>query len=122
MAITCKESHAGKLLEIVLTGKLVKEDYKDFLPVVDRLVRQHGKIRMLVEMHDFEGWTPGALWEDIKFDAHHFDDIELLAMVGEKRWHHGLSVFSRPFTAATIRYFEHLDLANAHEWIEAGLQ
>ena len=32
---------------------------------------------MLVEMHDFHGWTAGAIWEDIRFDAKHFTDIEV---------------------------------------------
>jgi len=31
-------------------------------------------------MHDFHGWKPGALWEDIKWNARHFKDIERLAI------------------------------------------
>ena len=75
----------GKILMIKLTGKLTKDDYEHFIPEVERLVKQHGKLRMLVQMHDFHGWTAGALWQDIKFDLKHFRDIERLALVGEKR-------------------------------------
>ena len=71
-AVTLKETNGGKVLEIQLTGKLAKEDYDLFVPAVERLVKAHGKIRLLVEMHDFHGWTAGALWQDIKFDARHF--------------------------------------------------
>jgi SpoIIAA-like len=74
----------GKILVIKLTGKLAKEDYEQFAPEVDRLIKQHGKLRMLVQMHDFHGWTAGALWQDIKFDLKHFRQIERLALVGEK--------------------------------------
>ena len=75
---------AGKLLEVHLTGKLTKEFYEKLAPIVDEQIKQHGKIRILVEMHDFHGWTAGALWEDIKFDMKHWRDIERPgAIVGE---------------------------------------
>jgi hypothetical protein len=119
MAIKLEED-GGKILEVQLTGKLVKEDYETLVPAVDRLVKQHGKIRMLVAMHDFHGWTAGALWEDTKFAAHHYHDMERLALVGETKWQQGMSVFCKPFTTAKIRYFEHNQLAEAQQWLEAA--
>lgn len=118
MAIKLEEKNGGKTLEVALTGKLVKADYENFVPVVERLVKQHGKIRILMVMHDFHGWTASALWEDTKFAAHHFSDIERLAIVGETKWQHGMAVFCKPFTAATIRYFDHTASTEAHAWIE----
>ena len=56
-------------------------------------------------------------WEDIKFDIKHFAHIERLAMVGERKWQHGMATFCKPFTTATIRYFDHADAAEALEWL-----
>jgi hypothetical protein len=89
MSVELKELDNGRLLEVHLTGKLVKKDYETFLPAVERLVKQHGRLLMLVELHDFHGWTGSALWEDIKFDAKHFNDIERLAITGENKWEKG---------------------------------
>ena len=111
----------GKILVIKLTGKLAKEDYEQFAPEVDRLIEQHGKLRMLVQMHDFHGWTAGALWQDIKFDLKHFRQIERLALVGEKTWEHGMATFCKPFTTATIRYFDRSEAEQAETWIHADL-
>jgi len=119
-AVTLKETNGGKVLEIQLTGKLAKEDYEQFVPVVERLVKEHGKIRMLVEMHDFHGWTAGALWQDLKFDAKHFSDIERLAIVGESKWQHGMAVFCKPFTTAKIRYFDRPAIDQAREWLASA--
>jgi hypothetical protein len=119
MAIKLEEQGKSNLLEVTLTGKLLKEEYETFVPSVERLVNEHGKIRLLVAMHDFHGWTAGAVWEDTKFAARHFSDIERLAMVGETKWQHGMAVFCRPFTAATLRYFEHTALGDAREWVKA---
>ncbi len=118
--VALKETNGGKVLEVQLTGKLTTEAYEQFAPVVERLVKEHGKIRMLVEMHDFHGWTAGGLWEDIKFDAKHFRDIERVAMVGETKWQRGMALFCKPFTSAKIRYFERSQLAEANAWLASA--
>ncbi len=119
MNVELKELDNGRLLEVRLSGKLNKDDYATFLPAVERLVKQHGKIRMFVELHDFHGWTAGALWEDMKFDAKHFNDIERLAIIGETKWEKGLAVFCQPFTTASVRYFDHTQTVEAHTWLAA---
>ncbi len=121
MSVELHEEAAGKVLVVRLSGKLTKEDYGHFLPVVERLIGQHGKLRMLVQMHDFHGWTMGALWEDIKFDWKHFRDIERLALVGHSKWEAGMAVFCKPFTAATIRYFDEAKLEEAMNWVSEGI-
>ncbi len=117
MNVKLNEKNDGKLLEVQLSGKLVKEDYAHFVPTVEKLVKEHGKIQMLVEMHDFHGWTAGALWEDIKFDAKHFNDIDRIAIIGEKKWEHDMAVFCKPFTTAKIRYFDHAAVNEARTWL-----
>jgi len=119
-AVTLKETNDGKVLEVQLAGKLAKEDYEHFVPEVERLVKAHGKIRMLLEMHNFHGWTAGALWQDVKFDAKHFSDIERLAVVGETKWQHGMAVFCKPFTSAKIRYFDRPAIDQAREWLASA--
>jgi hypothetical protein len=116
MSVQIEQFENGKVLEVRLTGKLGKEDYAAFVPVVEQAVKQHGKVRMLVEMHDFHGWTAGGLWEDFKFDLKHFNHVERLAFVGEAKWEHGMAAFCKPFTTATIRYFNEAPAA-ARAWL-----
>ena len=116
-AIDVREEEDGKLLDIRLTGKLHKHDYQQFVPIVDRAVQKHGKVRMLVRMHNFHGWDGGALWEDIKFDLKHFKAIERLAIVGEKTWEKWMVAFCTPFTTAAIEYFPAEKAAEAREWV-----
>lgn len=117
--MTLQETNGGKVLEVHLTGKLAKEDYEQFVPTVERLLKQHGKIRLLIELHDFHGLTAGALWRDLKFDAKHFHDIERVAMVGEAQWQHAMAVFSKPLTAAKVRYFDHGEADQALAWLNS---
>jgi len=69
------------------------------------------------DMTGFHGWDAAAMWEDIKFDTKHFADIERLAIVGDKKWQQGMATFFKPFTKATIRYFDHDDAAEARKWL-----
>lgn len=119
-AIEILEENDGKLLVVKMTGKVRKEDYRHFVPAVDKAVARHGKVRMLVEMHNFHGWTPGALWEDVKFDARHFRSLERLALVGEKTWEKWMAIICKPFTTATIKYFPREQEAEARAWVTAA--
>jgi hypothetical protein len=121
MPIQLNEENAGKTLVVQISGKLTKADYEHFVPEFERLVRQHGKLRVLFDMTGFHGWDAGALWEDIKFDIKHFSDIERLAMVGDKKWQHGMATFCKPFTKATVQYFDHTDAAGARTWLDESV-
>jgi SpoIIAA-like len=117
MTVELKHDEQHKYLTVRVSGKLSKEDYQHFVPETEKLIKEHGKVRILFQMHDFHGWQAGALWEDIKFDIKHFKDIERLAMVGEKKWEAGMATFCKPFTTAKIKYFDDTQLADAEKWI-----
>jgi len=117
MPIQLTEENDGKLLVVHVSGKLEKADYEHFVPEFERLVGLHGKIRVLFDMTGFHGWTFGAVWEDTKFAMHHFRDIERLAVVGEKQWQKGMATFCKPFTKATIQYYDHTKATKARQWL-----
>lgn len=120
MPIQLKEENSGKLINVQVSGKLEKADYEQFVPEFERLARQHGKLRVLFDMTDFHGWKASAVWEDFKFGKQHMSDIERLAMVGEKRWQHGMAIFSKPFIKAEVRYFDQAAAAEARHWLGDG--
>ena len=117
MPIQLNQEDGGKILVVHVSGRLTKADYEQLVPEFARLVQQHGKLRLLFDMTGFQGWDAGALWEDIKFDVKHHADIERLAMIGDKKWERAMAGFCKPFTKATIRYFDHAESAEARKWL-----
>ena len=117
MTVQMNEQSEQGVLVLHVSGKLTREDYARFVPEVERLIGQHGKIRILFEMHDFHGWSAGAMWDDLKFDLKHFTHIERLAIIGEKKWQKGMAAFCRPFTTAEIRYFDRSQSDLADAWL-----
>ena len=117
MPIQLKQENGGNLVVVRVTGKLVKADYERCVPEFDRLIRQHGKLGLLFEFTDFHGWEGGALWDEIKLDIKHVADIERIAVVGDKKWEQGMATFYKPFTKATIRYFDQANAPEARKWL-----
>jgi hypothetical protein len=117
MSFLLNETMEGRIIEVTVSGTLTKEAYQEFVPRTEAAIKQHGKIRFLLITLGFQGWDAGALWEDIKFDWKHFNQIERLAIVGESKWEKGMAIFCRPFTTAQIKYFDHAELEKAREWI-----
>lgn len=107
------------LIEVHVTGKLTREAYQAFVPVIEEQIRTSGPVRVMFVMHDFHGWTAGALWDDLGFDLKHFKDIRKLALVGETRWQKGMAVFCKPFTTAKIRFFDASEHEKARAWLTA---
>ena len=51
---------AAPILAVRLTGTLVADDYARIVPDIERRIRDVGKLRLLVIMHEFHGWNAGA--------------------------------------------------------------
>ena len=107
----------AKTLGFKLSGKLHDEDYKSFVPQVDKAISEQGKVRMLAQFHDFHGWDAKALWDDIKFSTTHCTKIERIALVGEKSWEKWMATVCKPFTMAKIKYFSAAELPQAKAWL-----
>jgi hypothetical protein len=111
------KSDAPNALGFKLSGKLHDEDYKLFEPAIDQAVARNGKVRILAQFHDFEGWDLHALWDDIKFSTTHCTKIDRIALVGEKTWEKWMAKVCKPFTMAKIRYFDAGEIASAWAWL-----
>jgi hypothetical protein len=115
--IRVEKSARGDIVTLIIKGKLEKEDYELFVPQLEGFMKGGARIRLMVELRDFKGWTAGALWEDTKFAARHFSDIERLAVVGDAGWEKGMTAFIKPFTAADVKYFDRGEADRAQAWI-----
>ena len=109
------------VLAFKLSGKLHNEEYERFIPLIEQAMKEQGKVRILADMEDFHGWDMPALWDDIKFATGHFSEIERIAIVGDQKWEAWMAQVCKPFTHATIRYFDQVDEGAAWGWVQEGI-
>jgi len=74
------------------------------------------KIAPAVRNDDFHGWEAGALWDEISSTLN-FLPISNGCDGRDKKWEHGVATFYKPFTRATIRYFDQANAAEARKWL-----
>jgi SpoIIAA-like len=119
--IHLQKTAGGSVFNMVVRGRLDKEDYNEFVPQLEWQITYAGKISLLIELIDFRGWTPPAFWEDIKFAVKHFDDIDKIAVIGGGNpWERGMTSFFKPFTRAKVRFFTAREKQKARAWIEGN--
>jgi hypothetical protein len=104
-----------------LSGKLHDDDYKSFVPRVESIVAAAGKVRLFVLFENFHGWDVHAVWDDLKFSAQHYSDFERIAMVGDHQWEAWMAKVCKPFTKATVKYFDASQVDAAWAWLREGL-
>ncbi|MGV3539580.1 MAG: STAS/SEC14 domain-containing protein [Rufibacter sp.] len=106
-----------EVFAVRVSGTLGKEEYDLLVPALESQIQQQGKINLYWEMSHFEGWSPGGLWEDLKFDAKHVNSFGRIALVGDQKWEQWLTQLMKPFTTAQVKFFETDDHDAAKEWV-----
>jgi nucleotide-binding universal stress UspA family protein len=102
-----------------VSGRLTLADYQAFLPMLDKLIQDRGKISLLIELRDFRGWEMKAAREDYSFGMAHQEDFERIAIIGDKAWQRWMTALSAPFVSSEIRYFGQDEKNEAWEWLQA---
>lgn len=100
-----------------VSGNLSKEDYQTLNPRIEEKIRQHGKINMLFELEDVDAAGIGSMWEELKFDTKHSDDVNKIAVVGDQTSENVLANIKKPMTSAETKFFEKKDRDAAIQWV-----
>ena len=102
-------------------GKISKEDYeKVFEPLVDEARQKGRRIRLLCQIGpEFQGFTPGAAWEDVKVGLRAlglFDGCAIVTDIGWIRESTQLVGFLMPWP---VRVFGNQEFNKAIDWLSA---
>ncbi len=107
-----------RIIAIKASGRLTAEDYENFLPQLEELIRQKGPLLLFVDMTDFEGWETRAAWDDLKFGLAHDVDFARIAVVTDKKWLQWMLRVSGIFFAAEMRCFPAAQREQALQWLQ----
>ena len=116
------QTSSPKIVGFKLTGKLHDDDYKAFVPALEKILAAEGKVRLFALFEDFHGWDLHAAWDDLKFGLKHYGDLDRIAMVGDQRWEKWMAQVCKPFTKATVRHFSASQVDDAWAWLREGIE
>jgi hypothetical protein len=113
----------GNVVAIRVNGKLVHQDYQQFLPRLESVLEQYGSVRCYCEMVNFEGFTWRAMLDEMKFDVTHWNKIERCALVGHASWNPWMTRFAQMlFGSARVKSFTPDQAGQAWSWVTENAQ
>jgi hypothetical protein len=113
--------NADGIVTVKVVGKLTQSEIARAQQQAIGIITRQGKIRLLVIAENFQGWEGGGDWGDVSFQAEYDEQIERMAIVGEKRWEDLTLIFvAKGFRGFPIEYFQPDDLPKARAWLAEG--
>ncbi len=98
------------------------QDYQEVLvPVIEKAHSEGKKIRFLFYLGPkFEGFTPGAGWEDLKLGYRYLKTFERCAVVTDHKWIRSAVQFVGGLIPCAVKVFENSELDAAKDWLDSG--
>lgn len=114
---------SGNIVVMKLSGKLTHTDYSEIVPFLAKAIKKYKKIRLLVELDNFEGWAADATLDDIVFIFRYGFNIERVAFLVQAQQQKLVVLLDRPFGRAlgeNAKYFHYTYKDDAWEWVKQG--
>jgi hypothetical protein len=97
--------------------KITREELERYAAEMKDAIEKWGKIRVLMAFEQFPKMEPAALWEDLKFSAKHFNDIERIALVGEGNWESWYAKVANILPKTKVTSFDMDHMQAAWDWL-----
>ncbi|KNC66197.1 STAS/SEC14 domain-containing protein [Pseudoalteromonas ardens] len=117
ISVDTERLNGDLLMSFKALGKVSHADYMAIKAVIDSALRAAvgQKIRVLVDVTEFEGWDLHAAWDDVALALNHSHDFYKIAVLGNSRWQKFAAKVGNWFVEGESRYFE--EKTQALSWL-----
>jgi len=115
-----QEDLGDGVLHVSLLGKLDTEQYENDIADLNKFFEAHDKIRLLVDLREFDGWQGfGALRDHFHLVRGHANRVTRAAIVGDGGWQEMAVQIGKRVFGFEARHFSGKDFAAAKSWLDA---
>ncbi|MEJ2659064.1 MAG: STAS/SEC14 domain-containing protein [Desulfobacterales bacterium] len=111
-----KES-SGNIIGFKITEGITKKQKGQICKVLEKQIREFGKIRLFLVLEPYEKMDAESLLFDLNFTLIYSDNIDRMALVGNKMWEETWIGLFGLFSHIQTRYFDRSEIKAAWEWI-----
>ncbi len=109
---------SANIIEVTVPETLKADDFLQLAPKADALIRTYGKIRLLIDATEFNGWENTAAFEKhMGFVKAHQKSVERGALIAGHAWQHWVAGIIKIFVHPEIRVFDKNEADAALRWI-----
>ena len=107
---------------IIASGQVTVNDYENVvIPAIESAIKTHGGLRILYQFGPaFTGFTPGAMWDDMKLGFAHLKAWEKIAVVTDVDWAGDATRILGFAMPCPVKVFSTSDFVNAASWVSAS--
>jgi hypothetical protein len=115
ITLAIKRNKKRVFIEIAMLGKLTHEDYKMFVPMIDKALKKAKGLEadLLVDMREFKGWEFLAALDDFKFGVKHRNAFDKMAIVGNRKWEEQSTAMMSHLMKGKMKFFKKREKALA---------
>lgn len=107
----------GNTIAVRPEGRLHPGDFDRIAERIDNLIKQKGKIRLIIDGRAFHGWSDvKAAEEHFRFIRDHHKKVERVAAVAPYEGIKWLAEITNVFVAADVKMFDLNEIESAREW------
>jgi hypothetical protein len=112
------ENISGNIVKVTVPETLKADAFAQIALQADALIQQHGKIRLLVDASNFNGWKNITAFErHMGFVKSHHQKIERGALIAGHAWQHWVAGIIRIFVHPEIRMYDKNQEQEALQWL-----
>jgi type II secretory pathway component PulK len=109
---------SANTLRVVVPDKLEGDDFREIEPQLDSIIRQKGKIRLLIDASGFNGWENiGAFEKHAGFVKNHQQKVERIAVIAGHQWQHWLIGAVRVLVHPQVKAYDEGHKSEALKWL-----
>ncbi len=111
----------GNVIAIRITGEITDNEHLQIDKLLSERIAQHKRIRLfIVVMHYTSFNSAEALYEDMRMVKLRADNIDKMAVVGDRQWKDTWVALFGLFSRLETRYFQIDQIEDAWQWITNG--
>ena len=119
-AIIQMEGFPSDVIALRFSGLITSQDYTaSLVPLIDAASKEHKKLKLLCVFDQyFDGYSAGAMWDDMRFGFSHIATFSKLALVTDIDWIRKSAKLFGTLMPTEVMVFDSDDLQEATAWIK----
>lgn len=119
--ISFLDESKGPFIGLNIRGRLTHEAYQSIVPTLEKEIKIHKKIYLLIDLQGFKGWNLRAAFDDTLFAIKNHKAIKRVAIICEKASDEWLTLIDQPFMRGSrgkAKYFLPHEKTQAWDWLK----
>jgi hypothetical protein len=107
------------IVALKIREEITQKDFEEISLIMDHAIKNSGTIRLLLVVEHYASYfSRASLYEDLKFAHIYSNNIERMAVVGDRAWKSTWVALFGLFSGFPAYYFDKTEIDEALKWLK----